>query len=170
MQPIDSPASSDTHGASAAVAAQDARFRRLAVTSLPLVSGRLLADGDTGETTRVLVINQAAASRFFASREPVGAQIRFWGVTWTIVGVVGNEKFQGVTEDDPIAAYAPVAQSPTRGTSVLIARTNGNPSALGQALAGTVREMDPALAVFGVETLDQTLLRGRSPALHTMMM
>jgi putative ABC transport system permease protein len=130
-----------------------------AVTGLPLVAGRLLADGDTGDATRALVINQAAASRFFASREPVGAQIRFWGVTWTIVGVVGNEKFQGVTEADPIAAYAPVAQSPTRGTSVLIARTKGSPSALGQALAGVVREQDPALAVFGVETLDQTLLR-----------
>jgi len=130
-----------------------------AVTRLPLHSGRLLADGDTGTAARVLVINQAAASRFFASREPVGAGIRFWGITWTVIGVVGNEKFQGVTEADPIAAYAPFAQAPTRGTSVLMVRTTGNPATLGPALAGIVREMDPALAVYGVETLDQTLLR-----------
>lgn len=38
MQPIDSPASREAHGASATVAAQDARRRRLVGTSLPLVA------------------------------------------------------------------------------------------------------------------------------------
>ncbi len=130
-----------------------------AVTSLPLLRGRLLADGDTASSSRVLVINNAAATRFFGAREPVGARIRFWGVTWTIVGVVGNEKFQGVTEEDPIAAYAPLAQAPTRGSGVLLVRTASDPGLMGPALGGIVREIDPALAVFGVETLDETLLR-----------
>ena len=108
----------------------------------------------------MLVINQAAAARFFEGREPLGARIRFWGVTWTIVGVVANEKFQGVTEADPIAAYAPLAQAPTRGTGVLLVRAAGDPAALeGRPSAPWCARSIPALAVFGVEPLDDTLLR-----------
>jgi putative ABC transport system permease protein len=129
------------------------------VIGLPLARGRLLRDADTTAAAPVLVINQAAAARFFEGREPLGAQIRFWGVTWTIVGVVANEKFQGVTEADPIAAYAPLAQAPTRGTGVLLVRAAGDPAALGPAIGAVVREIDPGLAVFGVEPLDDTLLR-----------
>ena len=129
------------------------------VIGLPLARGRLLRDADTTAAAPVLVINQAAAARFFERREPLGAQIRFWGVTWTIVGVVANEKFQGVTEADPIAAYAPLAQAPTRGTGVLLVRAAGDPAALGPAIGAVVREIDPGLAVFGVEPLDDTLLR-----------
>ena len=101
------------------------------VTGLSLARGRLLRDADTTTATPVLVVNQAAAARFFEGREPLGARIRFWGVTWTIVGVVANEKFHGVTEADPIAAYAPLAQAPTRGTGVLLVRAAGDPAALG---------------------------------------
>ena len=129
------------------------------VTGLSLARGRLLGDADATTATPVLVINQAAAERFFEGREPLGARIRFWGVTWTIVGVVGNEKFHGVTEADPIAAYAPLAQAPTRGTGVLLVRAAGDPAALEGAIGAVVREVDPALAVFGVEPLDDTLLR-----------
>ena len=100
------------------------------VTGLSLSRGRLLSDADTTTATPVLVINQAAAGRFFEGREPIGARIRFWGVTWTIVGVVANEKFHGVTESDPIAAYAPLAQAPTRGTGVLLVRADVDPVVL----------------------------------------
>lgn len=129
------------------------------VTGLPLVRGRLLSDGDVTAATPVLAINQAAAARFFQGREPIGARIRFWGTAWTIVGVVANEKFHGVTEADPIAAYAPLAQAPTRGSGVLLVRATGDPAALAPAIAAVVRDIDPALAVFGVEPLDDTLLR-----------
>jgi len=129
------------------------------VIGLALSRGRLLRDADATTATPVLVVNQAAAARFFQGREPLGARIRFWGVTWTIVGVVANEKFHGVTEADPIAAYAPLAQAPTRGSGVLLVRAAGDPAVLGPAIGAIVREIDPALAVFGVEGLDDTLLR-----------
>jgi putative ABC transport system permease protein len=129
------------------------------VTGLSLSRGRLIGDSDGTTTPPVLVINQAAAARFFDGSEPLGARIRFWGVTWTIVGVVANEKFQGLTEADPIAAYAPFAQAPTRGTGVLLVRAAGDPVAMEAAIGAVVREIDPALAVFGVEPLDDTLQR-----------
>ena len=115
------------------------------------------------------MINQAAATRFFEGREPIGARIRFWGVTWTIVGVVANEKFHGVTEADPIAAYAPFAQAPTRGTGVLLVHAARSERA-GGGHRPVVREIDPALAVFGVEPLDDTLLRSVGQRRFAMML
>ena len=73
---------------------------------------------------------------------------------------MANEKFHGVTEADPIAAYAPLAQAPTRGTGVLLVRVDrGSGDGGGRPSPRVVRQIDPALAVFGVEPLDDTLRR-----------
>jgi predicted lysophospholipase L1 biosynthesis ABC-type transport system permease subunit len=107
-----------------------------------------------------MVINQAAAERFFAGREPIGARIRFWGTARTVVGVVANEKFQGLTSADPLAGYAPFAQAPARFGGVLLVRVAGPLDTVEAAIPGVVRAIDPALAVYGIEPLAETV--GRS--------
>jgi putative ABC transport system permease protein len=124
---------------------------------LRLVRGRLLEDTDVTGGPPVLVINQAAADRLFAGHDPVGQQLAFWGVTWTIVGVVGNEKFHGISAAAPIAAYSALAQAPARGGQSLLVRTTGDPSGLAGAVRAAIAEIDPALAIFGVEPLAETL-------------
>jgi predicted permease len=129
-------------------------FRALRV---PLGRGRLLEDRDGPKAPPVIVINDAAANRFFAAQDALGQQIAFWGVRWTIVGVVGNERFHGIAEAAPIAAYMSLAQAPSRGAQSLLVRSSGNPHALAGAVRAAVAEIDPALAVFGVEPLADTL-------------
>ncbi len=129
-------------------------FRTLGVT---LVRGRLLEDRDGVSAAPVAVINDAAARRLFADRDPVGQQIRFWGITRTIVGVVGNEKFHGLTEAPPIAAYMPIAQAPTRGGEALLVRVAGDASSIAGPVREAIGEIDAGLAVFGVEPLEKTL-------------
>ena len=109
------------------------------------------------ERRSVVLINEAAADRLFAGRDPVGQQLAFWGVTWTIVGVVGNEKFHGISQAAPIAAYCSLAQAPARGGQSLLVRTTGDSSALAGAVRAAIGEVDPALAIFGVEPLAETL-------------
>ena len=123
-----------------------------------LVRGRLFAVTDTTAAPAVAMINEAAVERLFPNRDPLGAQIAFWGARRTIVGIVGNERFQGVTSAAPIAAYVPVAQAPPRGGGEsLLVRVAGDPAAAAAAVRGAIREIDPALAVFGVEPLADTL-------------
>jgi putative ABC transport system permease protein len=131
-----------------------------AVTGLRLIRGRLLATSDATTGPPVMVINEAAATRFFAGREPIGARIRFWGTARTVVGVVANEKFQGLTQPDPLAGYAPFAQAPARFGGVLLVRASGPRASIEAAIPGVVRAIDPGLAVFGVEPLETTV--GRS--------
>lgn len=123
---------------------------------VPLVKGRVLTDGDRTTAPAVTLINRAAAERLFANQDAIGRQIAFWGTRRTIVGVVGDEKFHGLTETSPIAAYVPLAQAPTGGGS-LLTRTTGDPAGLTAAVRRTIADVDPALAVFGMEPLARTV-------------
>jgi putative ABC transport system permease protein len=127
---------------------------------LELVRGRFFRDADNTAAAPVAIINAAAARRFFPDREPIGGQIRFWGSSRTIVGIVADEKFHGLTEAPPIAAYTPLAQAPSaNGAGVLLVRTTGDPTALTRAVTGAIHEVDRGLAVFGVEPMQVTLSR-----------
>ena len=138
--------------------------------SVPLVRGRLLTDADHTTAPPVLLINEAAAHRFFEGQEPLGKQISFWGTNRTIVGIIGNERFQGLAEAPPIAVYAPLDQAPSaNGGGVLLVRTSGDPKALIASVRGAIREQDPALAVFGLEPFTETVSRSVAERRFTML-
>ena len=125
---------------------------------LPIVRGRDLRDSDATTSAAVVLINEAAAQRFFPASEPIGARVRFWGAARTIVGVVANERFRGLTEPAAIAVYAPLAQAPSP-TGVLLLRSALEPSTLIAAAERAIHDVDPALAVFAAEPLDRTIAR-----------
>jgi predicted permease len=123
---------------------------------IPLVRGQLLDESDEARAT--MVINEAAAERFFAGRDPIGKEIGMFGVRWRIVGIVGRERFHGLGAPAPIAAYVSLAQVPSlSGTQALVVRTTGDTAALGSEVRAVVRRLDPELALFGVEPLADTL-------------
>ena len=132
-------------------------FRTLGVA---LVHGRLIQESDTTFSPPVILINEAAALRFFGSTDPLGHQIRFWGAARTIVGIVANERFHGLSEAAPIAAYTPLTQTPSaNGAGALLIRTSRDPAALGSSVRQLIHSVDPGLAVFGLEPLSSTLSR-----------
>jgi predicted permease len=136
---------------------------------LGLVRGRLLRDADTTDAAPVALINEAAVQRFFGAADPIGHQIRFWGTSRTIVGVVANERFHGLDKAPPIAAYTPLLQTPS-ATGVLLLRTSGDPESLAASARRAIRDIDPGLAVFGVEPLDLTVARSVSQRRFTMLL
>ena len=138
---------------------------------LALVRGRLIEAGDTTTSAPVILINETAAQRFFGKTDPLGHQVRFWGTSRTIVGVVANERFHGLVESAPIAAYTPLSQTPSaNGGGVLLVRTSGDPAGLAGSVRSTIRAVDPGLAVFGLEPLDVTLSRSVSQRRFIMML
>jgi putative ABC transport system permease protein len=142
-------------------------FRTMAV---PLVKGRLIGEADGTFAPPVLLVNEAAAQRFFGERDPLGKQIRFWGASRTIVGIVGNERFHGLAEAPPPAVYAPLDQTPSaNGAGALLVRTAGNPAALTSAVRGAIHAEDPGLAVFGLEPLAETASRTIAEKRFTML-
>ncbi|HEX7181159.1 MAG TPA: ABC transporter permease, partial [Thermoanaerobaculia bacterium] len=143
-------------------------FRTMGV---PLINGRLLGDGDDVSAPRALLVNEETARRFFAGRDPLGQKIVFWRLEWTVVGIVSNERFQGLTETPPPAVYVSLTQAPSAsGSASLLVRAQGDPEALIQAVRAAIRKVDPELAVFGEETLERTLAESVGQQRFTMLL
>ena len=138
---------------------------------LALQDGRLLEERDETREAPVLLLNEAAAERFFPGTASLGARIRLWGTERTVVGVVANERIHGLVEAAPPCVYLPLAQAPSfNGAGVLLLRTSGrDPLALAPSVRAMVRKVDPELAVFGIEPLSETLSRSVSTRRFTVV-
>ncbi len=141
-------------------------FRTLRI---PLVRGRLILESDTTEAASVVLINEASVSRFFTTQDPIGQRIDIYGTPRTIVGVVGDEKIHGLTELAPVAVYLPIAQAPWSNGTLLV-RTSGDPALIASSVRAAVREVDPSLAVFGVEPLQDTLAQSTGEQRFMMLL
>ena len=136
-----------------------AHFQTLGV---PLVRGRGLTASDRAGRPHVVVINEAAAEKFWPTENPIGNRVWFDGApafgspdsSAEIVGVVGNVAYQPLDEN-PIQPdfFTPYAQF-TYPTRMMLVRTRGEPLALVPEIAQAVRRVDPGLALFDVQTMD----------------
>ena len=132
--------------------------------------GRGFLPTDGTKDAPVALINEATSARFFADQDPIGQHIGLWGAARRIVGVIANERFQGLDAGEPIALYLPLSQAPSfNGSHVLLVRTAEGRAPIGADLQRIVQELDPALAIFGVEPLDHTMSRNVSEQRFTMV-
>ena len=138
-----------------------------ATLRVPLLDGRLFDGTDGPQSTRVLVLNDAARERFFGDRNALGARIFLWGVERTVVGVIGNERFRGLASAPPPAVYMPLTQAPT--PSALFVRVKGDPRAAVPLVRRVIRDVDPQLALFGVEPLAETVRGTLAQRRYTML-
>jgi putative ABC transport system permease protein len=129
---------------------------------VPIIRGRGLEERDRAGSAAVVVINEAAAQRFWPDEDPIGKRVWFEGATAfdspeasaEIVGIVGNVAYQPLGENaiqpDFFTAYAQFTY-PNR--MVLVRATAGESLALVPQLAQAVRRADPDLALFDVQTM-----------------
>jgi putative ABC transport system permease protein len=142
----------------------------LEALSVPLVSGRRFQESDDFNATPVVVINDAARRLFFATQEPLGQQIFFWGSNRTVVGVVGNEHFRGLDAPTPPGIYAPANQIPSVvGSYALIVKTSQPLGSITSSLRSIAHDLDPALPLYGIESLDQTIANSIGQRRFTML-
>ena len=127
-----------------------------ATVGVPLLRGRWLEDRDRAGQPRVTLINESAARRHFAGEDPIGQRIAFFGTPYTIVGIVGNERFMGLDQEVPPAVYPPIAQVPMTGLSLLV-RGDGDPTAFTAAIRREFRALDPAIALYGIDSMASEL-------------
>lgn len=133
-----------------------------------LLDGRQFAGSDGPTSARVLIINDAARDLFFAGREPLGAQVRLWGAARTVVGVVDNERIRGLAAAAPPAVYLPLDQVPGP-SAVFVKMAEGGAMTAAPLVRRVVRELDPQLALFGVEPLVTTISGTLAQRRYTMM-
>ncbi len=134
-----------------------------------LVRGRPVDERDHSDAPPVAMVNEAFARAFLAEGEAVGRRIEIFGTEREIVGVIGDEHFDGPGATVRPAAYPALAQLPLTSASLLV-RTAADPESVVPAVRAIFERLDPELAVFGVEALETTLSRAVSQPRFTMQL
>ena len=127
--------------------------RYFATMGIPLLEGRDFDDGDAAGRTPVIIVSRSFERRYFPGGSALGKRVHTSG--WrTIVGVVGDVRMRELDTTPPMQFYLPLWQAPTPAVAVVM-RAAMPPDSAASALRGLVRNMDPALAIAGVRTMDQ---------------
>jgi len=135
---------------------------------LPILRGRELSDDDERpDAPAVILVNEAFVQRYFKDEEPLGARVTQWDLTREIVGVVKNEKFQGLAEEVPPAIYPTFSQAPFPEFFLLV-RSRERPARVVAMIRETVGPLDRELALGDVATLDERVSESVAEPRFTM--
>ncbi|HLW83545.1 MAG TPA: ABC transporter permease [Candidatus Acidoferrales bacterium] len=127
---------------------------------IPLIAGREFTEADGATSSKVCIINEKLAQRFFAGRNPIGLRIAIGAGTTThpnieIVGVVRNSKWDDARSDIVPFMYMPYSQNAHLGALTFYVRTEREPAAMAASLHSLVERLDANLPVNNMRTLDE---------------
>jgi predicted permease len=140
---------------------------------IPLLRGRAFTEGDTGNSARVVIINEAMAKTYWPKEDPVGQVItigkgigpQFEEPPRQIVGIVGNVRETGLGDELGGVMYIPQSQVPQGITelanSVLplawAVRTAADPDGLRTAVDREIHAVDGQIPVARLRTMEQVI-------------
>ena len=127
----------------------------LEAMGIPLIRGRRFDDRDHDKAQKVMIVGRSFAMRHFGTVDVIGKRVKGGKIDskqpWlTIVGVVGDVRYRGLTTEK-IDVYHPYLQSVWTPQYVAL-RTTGDPAAAEATLRGIVRELDRTVPVSSVRT------------------
>jgi putative ABC transport system permease protein len=136
------------------------------VLGVPIVAGRNFERGDSG----VVILNRAAASKLFPGVDPVGQRVRMFDRSETVIGIVGDMRFESRAEPPRPQLFAPIDREPV-DYLLAVVRTTRAPAAVMTAMRGVVRAIDARQPVGQLATLDQLLSDSvKQPRTQTLLL
>ncbi len=135
---------------------------------IPLRNGRPFNATDHKVAPPVVIINDAAARKYFPGEDPIGRTLTVDGIR-TVVGVVGDVH-QASLEIEPLReAYVPMAQTRVSG-GVLVVRTAGHPYDVLPAVKAAVFAVLPDVPLRNVGTMEELIARQVAQRKLTMLL
>ncbi|PYV83033.1 MAG: ABC transporter permease [Acidobacteria bacterium] len=139
----------------------------------PVLRGRDFDSSDIAGRPPTTLISASMAKQFWPNEDPIGKHVTltfFPGVVREIVGVVGDVKADGLNQTRPSATlYVPIDQmtmppgNPFRSFPMtLVVRSSSNPASIVGAVTNAVHEVDAAVPVRDVLTLDDLVTNSLS--------
>jgi len=143
---------------------------------IPLLEGRFFDSRDSAESPEVVIINQTMARTFWGNDSALGHRIRPSGTTnWcTVVGVIADVKNAGLERPTGTEIYLPFTQNAGQGRSwrmSLVVRASGASSLIVGAVRRELAEIDPALPLANIRTMQELLSAAQSrPRFLTLLL
>jgi predicted permease len=124
---------------------------------IPLLRGRdfVLSTDDQ----HVAIINETMASHLFPGQNPIGRVIHHDKDQYTVIGIARNSKLRTIGEKPLDAIFIFLNAAPEKANSffgtTLIVKTSVNPEVMARTVREQITTLDPNMAVFNIETMDQ---------------
>jgi predicted permease len=138
---------------------------------IDLTGGRTFGPDDRRDTPRVVLVNEAAAQRFWGG-DAIGKRVRPQGnaTAWReVVGVVATTTVSNLDEAPTPMMYYSTSQA-VIGCCYIFVRTDGDPAALIPALRNVLRETAPQLSASQLGVFEEHLGRALAIPLTTTML
>src|SRR5262249_19189711 len=124
-----------------------------------LVEGRDFDSRDTGTKTTVAIVNQKFAKHFFGEKSALGRKIGFGTgprsrLDMEIIGVTEDTLYEGPRDGVHRQAFVTMNQSDFPSSATFYVRSGIGSTALFPGLRQKVRELDAAMPIFEMKTLD----------------
>jgi predicted permease len=119
--------------------------------------GRDFTEQENKKESRVAIVNETFARRFFPDQEAIGRRFNFSGPEdpyWEVIGVCADGKYNSLGEEQQAAVFRPLLRDYST-SATLVARTNGDPHTVLSSLRGEVQALDPNMPLYSVETLTE---------------
>ena len=141
----------------------------------PLIHGRTFDDRDIDGAQKVVIINQSMARNLFPNDDPIGKHLKLINPEqlddWrSIVGVVGDIKYQGLDDSGQQEIYTPFSQTPFPWSYVMV-RTASDPAAFAAGVRNAVSSVDPNINAVNIQTMRQLVSQSvASPRFNTILL
>jgi predicted permease len=135
-----------------------------AAIKIPLLRGRTFGSDQRLDAAHELIVSAEFVRQYFPNEDPIGKHLisngDLGGVgrshhSYEIVGIVGDTRFELPSPQDP-TMYVPIDNG-MDGSAALIIRAAHDPESLALPIQKTIQQMDRALAVSDVLTMDQII-------------
>jgi len=132
----------------------------------PLLRGRFFSIED-GPDSRVAIINDAMARRLWPGREAVGRRFKFGprdsGRWFTVIGVVGDMRRQGLDTEPIPQMFQPLAQNPSAKETLLVRTASDDPLKMAATIRAAIARVDKGAPLYGITTLERRLADSLTP-------
>jgi predicted permease len=126
----------------------------LSTLGIPLVAGREFTRNDDENSPPVAIINETMAAKYWPGKDPIGQRLKVKDKWMQIVGVAKTVNYETKLETPRSFFYVAVRQNFFVGNALLI-RTRETPGAITNALAREVHALDPTLAPYAADRLQE---------------
>ena len=127
---------------------------------IPLLRGRAFLDADNLSSSRVAIINEAMANRYWPTQNPIGRSFVMGedpGHAVQVVGIVKNSRTGSISDTIGPYFYLPFAQKYVKPGTLLIRTSATDPGSMSHEMLGVIRSVEPAMPVFDVQTMTEAL-------------
>jgi predicted permease len=115
---------------------------------IPLVRGRMIQPSDTESSGQIVVINEAAARKYWPGEDAIGKRVTISSTDRVVVGVVGDIRHLGPEQPARQEAYIPLLQDSSIGATLVI-RTHGDPMTVLPAVKAAIWSVNPEQRLTG---------------------